>query len=298
MPGNEENGRPGAAARDAVKGGGANSAKTQRINVDDMSLAYRSIGARAEVPIVLLQRFRGTMDDWDPVFLDALADGRQVILFDSAGVGLSGGETPPGIPGMAAVASALIDGLGYPQVDILGWSMGGSVALTLTLQRPDLVRCLIVAGSGPGGVPNAPASPSKVWEVAPRPVNTSEDFLYLFFPETAEGRSQGLRYLARQNLRSEAPVPPVKPKSVAAQIAALTAFRGADSVYARLPDIQQPTLVANGIHDVMVPAFNSYAAAERLPLGQLILYPASGHAFLFQLCEQFVADVNAFLDRR
>jgi pimeloyl-ACP methyl ester carboxylesterase len=288
--------RQDVESKDTAEDSLANSAPTQTIQAAGVTFAYRSFGVRAATPLVLLHRFRATMDDWDPAFLDALAARRTVIVFDNAGVGLSSGETPESIPAMATYAGALIDALGLGSVDILGWSMGGFVALTLALARPGLVRRVVIAGSGPGGVPNAPMAPAKVWEVAPKPVNDDEDFLYLFFPHTSQGRAEGRKHLARLNKRVDPPIPPTRPESYAAMLTALKGGRGPDSTYPRLRALEQPVLFANGVHDIMVSAYNSYAAVERLPNGKLILYPAAGHAFLFQYYEAFTGDVHRFLD--
>lgn len=274
----------------------ANTVATKHIKVGDETIAYRSFGQETEIPLVLTHRFRGTIDDWDPAFLDALAAKRHVIVFDSAGIGASTGTPPDSIPGVAKFALDFIAALGLKQVDLLGWSMGGTIALSAALQSPGVVRRVVLAGSSPGGVPNPPPTPAKVWEVAGKPVNDAEDFLYLFFPETPEGRSAGFAHLARLGKRSEAPVPPVGLPSVKMQVAAIGALQTRDGMYPRLAEVQQPVLLANGVHDVMVPAYNSFAASERIPNAQLILYPASGHGFLFQLIEQFSRDVHNFLD--
>jgi pimeloyl-ACP methyl ester carboxylesterase len=274
----------------------ADTAVTQYIDVDGVRLAYRAIGAEDARPIVLATRLRGVMDEWDPAFLDELGARRRVYWFDSAGVGLSSGEVPDSIPGMAQILIRFVEALGLHRVDLLGWSMGGYVIQSAALKRPDLVRRLIVAGSGPGGVPNAPAAPSKVWEVAGHLVNSDEDFLYLFFPETPEGIAAGRNHLARLGHRSEGAEPMVRPQSVKMQVAAFTAFHGRDGIYPRLAELSLPILYANGAHDVMLHAYNSYVASQEAPNAQLMLYPAAGHGFLFQCHSQFVRDVHQFLD--
>jgi pimeloyl-ACP methyl ester carboxylesterase len=198
---------------------------------------------------------------------------------------------------MAAIAAAFIRALNIGSVDILGWSMGGYVAQSLALNFPDIVRKIVVAGSGPGGVPKAPTAPPHVWEVAPKPANEDEDFLYLFFPQTPEGRAVGKAHLARLGKRSEPPEPVTRPESVKAHMAALTAFRTRDALYPRLPQLKVPVLYANGTEDIMAHAFNSYAAAMRAPDAQLILYGRSGHGFLFQYHEEFTRDVSRFLEQ-
>lgn len=274
----------------------ADHAETRTLAVDGVDVAWRRLGTAHGTPLLLLQRFRGTMDHWDPAFLDGLAD-RPVILFDSVGVGRTSGVAPPDIGAMADFAAAFARALALGPVDVLGWSMGGAVAQSLALRHPLLVRRLVVAGSGPGGVPDAPRPPDKVWEVAGKPINDDEDFLYLFFPETAAGRAAGLRHLARLGRRREPFGPQVKRESVMAQMQALAQWtRGVDSAFARLPELGQPALVANGIHDIMVDAFQSYVMSRRMPNAELALYPVAGHGFLFQHAAAFSQRVRTFLD--
>lgn len=273
----------------------ADRAETRYLEADGIRFAYRTLGdAHGGIPLVLCHRLRGTIDEWDPALLDALAAERPVIVFDNAGVGASTGETPASIREMADTAAAFIRRQA-DQVDVLGWSMGGMVGLSLALDHPELVRRLVVAGSTPGGVEASHPAPAKVWEVASKPVNDAEDFLYLFFPETEAGRAAGQAHLARLGQRTEAVVPAVDHAAAMKQLQAIGAFNGAQAVFDRLPEIRQPVFMANGVDDIMVHAYASYAAVERLPAGQCTIYPASGHGFLFQHHTQFAADVNRFL---
>lgn len=274
----------------------ADTVPTSTIEVDGLRIAYRTLGDGPGLPLVLAMRFRGVMDEWDPAFLDAIAKNRRIYWFDSAGIGLSSGEVPDSIPGMARILIGFVEALGLAQVDLLGWSMGGYVAQSVTLQRPDLVRRLIVAGSGPGGVPDAPKTPDRVWQVAGKPVNDDADFLYLFFPETEDGVVAGQAHLARLEHRIGPAEPMVAEAGVKAMMAAFGKFRGDDAIYPRLADLKLPVLYANGTDDVMIHAFNSYAATLAAPNAQLILYPRSGHGFLFQHITQFVRDVTLFLE--
>jgi pimeloyl-ACP methyl ester carboxylesterase len=272
------------------------SAQTQYVEIKGARIAYRSFGANAGIPLVLCQRFRGTMDHWDPALLDVLAHERPVVLFDSAGVGLSSGEAGGTIAVMAQVAGAFIDKLGFAQVDLLGWSMGGAVSQRLALDRPPLVRRAVLAATGPGGVADAPRAPDKVWQVAGKPTNDDEDFLYLFFTEDATSRKAGLASLRRLDARLTASKSTVKPEAVQAQFAALGAWsQGKDAALARLGEIFIPVLIANGTHDIMVHAYNSYVLSQRLGHAQLILYPNAGHGFLFQHPELFGRHVLEFL---
>lgn len=249
---------------------------------------YRRFGPSGSTPLLLTSRFRATIDHWDPALLDVLAAERDVIVFDNAGVGTSSGEVPDTVPAMAAGAADFLDAIGVETIDVLGWSMGGFVATALVLDRPERVRRLVIAGSGPGGVPDAPATPERVWPTALKPVNDDEDFLYLFFPETA--RAAGTASLRRLPDAGQQ----VRPAGVQAQFAAIRAWSGAGA-WDRLQEVQQPVLVAAGAHDVMADPYLSFAMSGRLPDATLVVHPGAGHAFLFQLAERFGRQVLDFL---
>jgi len=269
---------------------------TQTLQAGGVRYAYRRFGRSAGVPLVLFQRFRGTIDHWDPALLEILAQERPLIVFDNAGVGASTGEVAPDIAGAAQSAAAFIDALGLAQIDALGWSMGGTVVQQLALDRPALVRRLVLAGTGPGGVAGAPPAPPKVWQVAAKPVNDDEDFLYLFFTDSAASRAAGIASLRRLDRRLGSSHAVVKPEAWQRQAGAIAAWAmGKASAYPRLAEITAPVLVANGAHDVMVHAYNSYAMSQKLPNARLVLYPDAGHGFLFQYAEAFGREVVEFL---
>lgn len=254
-------------------------------------LALRRDGPDGGVPLVLLQRFRGTMDDWDPDFIAAISADRRVIRFDNAGIGRSGGRVPDTIPGMAAVAADVIRGLGLAQADVLGWSLGGTVAQQLALDAPQLVRRLIVAGSSPGGITDGPQAHPRVPQVMTRGVNDATDFLFLFYPETESAVASGQASLARiQGQPERGPV--VSAEAFMAQVKAISAWPG---VLHRARELRLPMLVANGAHDVMLPAYRSYVLSQQAPDAKLVLYPDAGHAFLFQEIEDFAAEIDRFL---
>jgi len=281
---------------EVMSGSISHQAATHYLDVDDTRFAYRLFGSAGGTPLVLCHRFRATMDHWDPALLDILASEGPVIVFDNAGVGFSTGRAADSIAGMAAAAASFIDALGYKQVDLLGWSLGGTVAQQLALDRPQLVRRLVLAGTSPGGVPDSPRAPDKVWQVAGKPVNDDEDFLYLFFTESAVSRELGLASLRRLDRRLLESRAAVALESVQRQAAAIGAWgAGKSSAYDRLHEIKAPTLVANGVHDIMTHAYNSYVISQRVPSAQLILYPDAGHGFLFQYPKQFGKHVLEFL---
>lgn len=274
----------------------AESAETTYLEAKGIRFAYRTFGVPSDVPLVFCQRFRGTMDDWDPAVVNGLAQERRVVLFDNAGVGLSSGEAPDTIGGMANYAAAFIDALGFKQVDLIGFSMGGAVVQQLSLDRPDLVRRLILAGTGPGGGEGTQPAKPDVFPVAAKPVNDPEDFLFLFFEPTETSQAAGRDYLERLEKRQGAREPLVKPETVKAQLSAIGAWaKGQGSAYPRLSEIKQPVLVANGHNDIMSPTINSFVLSQRLPNAHLIVYPDSGHGFLFQYPERFVEHTLIFL---
>jgi len=283
----------------AVAQHGALHAPTLSIEVDGAPIAYRLLGPRAGVPVLLLNRFRGTMDDWDPVLIDRIATQRPVILFDQPGFARSGGTPPDSLPAFARSAARLLDALGHTQADVLGFSMGGTVALQFALDHPQRLRRLVVAGSGPGFVPHLPPGPppsDRVWPVATKPVNDDADFLFLFFEESATSQAAGRAYRARLHQRADAFASHVSPAAWQAQLkSAMAVGSEATSLLPRLGTIPHPALVANGRHDIMVPTYASFAMAQAMPNARLIVYPDSGHGFLFQYPEAFADEVLRFL---
>lgn len=254
-------------------------------------LALREAGPHGGIPLVLLQRFRGTMDDWDPGFIELVSADRKVIWFDSAGIGRSEGSVPDTIGGMAAVAATVIERSGSPQADVLGWSLGGVIGQQLVLDAPHLVRRLIVAGSTPGGALDGPKPHPRVPQVMTRPTNDIEDFLFLFFPETETATSAGRASLTRIGaLPGRGPL--VTAEAFMTQVKAISTWPG---VLHRADELRLPMLVANGAHDVVLPAYRSYVLSQQAPDAKLILYPDAGHAFLFQEIESFAAEVERFL---
>lgn len=268
-------------------------ARTSYVEGPSARFAYRRFGTGLGTPLVLALRFRGTMDHWDPALLDRLAADRDVIIFDNVGHGRTTGAAPTTIDALAGGLIEFADALGLPEIDLLGWSLGGIVVQAATLGRPTLVRRLIVAGSSPGGgVPGMPQPDPKIWQVATKPVNDDEDFLYLFFPDNA--RAQGLESLRRLDERTRsADHVPVSIDTMKAQLAVIAST--GSSVWDRLADIRIPVLVANGAHDRMIDAYASYAMAGRLPNAKVVLYSDAGHGFLFQHAGDFSAEVLRFL---
>ncbi len=270
----------------------AAAAKIRYVETPHGRLAYAIDGERdSRPPLVLLHRFRGTIDDWDPQFIALLSRSRQTIRFDSAGVGRSEGTPAATIEEMAVIADEVLAALNTARAHILGWSMGGFVGQELALRSPEKVRRLIVAAAGPGGLTEVPPTDPKYIEVAGKPVNVDEDYLTLFFPDSDDGRAAGRAYLARLKAQKDiGPLPSMA--AVQAQGMAMGRWQG---VRARLKQLTLPVLVANGVHDVLMPAFGTYVIAREAPHAKALLYPDAGHAFLFQYAADFTAEVDKFL---
>ncbi len=270
------------------------TAPTRFVEAGGTRYAYRRFGAETGTPLVFLQHFRGGLDNWDPLLTDLLARGRSVILFNNVGVASSTGETPNTIDAMSDHVAAFVNALGLPQIDVLGFSLGGYVAQRFVLRHPHLVRRLVLAGTGPRN--GEPRTNPRVSEVAADPVPVCEDFLFLFFSPSQAGQAAGRAFWERRHQRKDAD-PPSSPQTMKAQQEATMEWRELrGKPYADLKTIKQPTLVVNGNDDIMVPTINSFTLSQHIPNAQLILYPDSGHGALFQYPELFVAHTKFFLD--
>ena len=277
----------------------ASTAETRYVEVDGIQFGYRDLGPDEgpTPPLVLLHRFRAVMDDWDPLFLDALAAERRVIVFDNRGLGATGGKTNTTLEGAADDAAAFIRALGIEQVDLLGWSMGGMTAPIVALRHPELVRRLILAGTCPPGNPESAPSPKHWLDVAAKPAYVDEDILYIFFSPSETSIRKGRESLARMDKPSQ-PGSSLKtsPETMLAQIGAIEAFwANEQGWFEKLKEIQQPTLVANGDTDVAFPILDSVILFREIPNSQLTVYPDANHGFLFQEPVNFATEVLAFL---
>src|SRR3954469_14902799 len=275
------------------------TAENLSLLVGDVSFVYRRFGnAQTVAPaLVLLQHFRGNLDNWDPALVDRLSQEREVILVDNRGVGGSTGVVPENVTAMARDALAFIDALGLQQIDLLGFSLGGHVAQELVLLRPRLVRRLVLAGTAPQGGPDLHRWTDEVYSLATPDEPTADDLLNLFFSPSEQSRAKGMESLQRLYSRETDRDEPTDLATRDAQLAAITAWGIPDaSKLNRLAGITQPTLVANGDNDTMMHTQNSWLLAEHLPNAELRIYPDAGHGFLDQYPEQFGDDVRAFLN--
>jgi pimeloyl-ACP methyl ester carboxylesterase len=270
------------------------NAPTRTVEVDGVEFVYRELGTGSDVPVVFLHHLTAVLDDWDPRIIDGIAAHHRVIAFDNRGVGATGSSVPHTVEQMSADAIAFIRALGLEKVDLFGFSLGGGVAQVVALQAPELVRRMILAGTGPrggGGIDQI----TKIAVIAylKAGLTFSDPRNFLFFPRTGEGKRAASDYLNRLKERTHNRD---KRISMQARIAQLKAIRHAgQSQPDDLSLITQPVFVANGDHDLMVASSHSADMARRLPNAQLKIYPDSGHGGVFQHHQTFVADTLQFL---
>jgi pimeloyl-ACP methyl ester carboxylesterase len=272
-------------------------ASTQQLTAGNgIDYAYRDLG-EGDVPLVLLQHFRGNLDNWDPALIDALAADRQVVTFDNVGVGATSGTTPDTIEAMARGAIAFIDALGLQRVDLLGFSIGSFVAQEIALIRPDLLRRVVLASAAPQGAAGMHGWAPEVIAAVGSPETSPEGYISVFFAPTDTSRAAGQEaagriFGGRAANRDE----PTTWQTRQAQYDAVCTWGIPNhSLLERVGAIDVPVLVANGDSDPMILPRYSYLLAGLLPDARLTIYPDSAHGFLFQHHTQFAEDVNAFL---
>jgi pimeloyl-ACP methyl ester carboxylesterase len=260
--------------------------------------AYRRLGGGIRRPLICLQHFTGTLDNWDPAVTDPLASNRDVILFDSAGVGRSTGQVPTTVAGMSAHALDFLDALCVISCDVLGFSLGGMVAQQVALERPSIVHRMVLVGTAPRGGEDIMhlEKPSLAKHLTDPQLRGYAVLQKIFFAPSPSSQAAGGAFIERLSQRKEDRDTPSGSAVAAAQIAAFREWEQPDAArFAELASIHQPTLVVNGIHDEMIPVSNSYRLAENLPNAFLLAYPDSGHGSLFQYHESFTRHAAAFL---
>ena len=261
--------------------------------------AYRDTGGGGDgLPLVLLQHFRGNLDNWDPALIDALAPARRVVTFDSAGVGGSAGTTPGTIEQMARDAIAFLAAMEFSQVDLLGFSIGSFVAQQIALVRPAIVRRLVLASSAPQGAAGMHGWAPEVIGAVGTPDTRPEAYLDVFFTQSAASRQAGQQALRRMYARTKDRDEATTWATRQAQYDAVCTWGIPDhALLQRVSAIGMPVFAANGDSDPMILPHYSYLLAGLIPHAQVKIYPDAAHGFLFQHHAEFAADVGAFLTR-
>jgi pimeloyl-ACP methyl ester carboxylesterase len=256
---------------------------------------YRDVGDGA-VPIVLLQHFRGNLDNWDPALIDGLASSRRVVAFDNLGVGMTTGTTPSSVVEMANDALAFLSAMNFDRVDLLGFSIGSFVAQEMALRRPDILRRLILASSAPKGAAGMHGWAPDVIGAVGGPEPNPAGYLDVFFARSPTSRQEGQEALKRMSSRQQDRDRPTSWETRLAQYDAVCAWGTPNfGLLQRLTAIEVPVFVANGDSDPMILPHYSHLIAGLVPQARLKIYPDSAHGFLFQHHDEFGSDVDAFL---
>ena len=269
-------------------------AQTQSINVKGTTFTYRDLGPRTGVPVVLLNHWGAVLDNFDPRIVDGLAAEHRVIAINYRGIGSSGGKAPDTVAEMAQDTIAMIRALGFDQVDLLGFSLGGFVAQDVVLKAPDLVRKLILGGTGPAGGTGIKDCGRLSWPLIIKGMLTFRDpKIFLFFTRTAKGRDAARAFVKRLKERSQNRDKEATISALLRQQKAITAW--GKQLPQDLGRINIPTLVVNGDNDIMVPTVNTHDLARRIKGAELVIYPDAGHGGIFQNHADFVPRALSFL---
>ena len=274
------------------------TAPTQFLQTPKEKYAYRRFGKKSKHPLLFLQHFTGTLDNWDPDVTDPLAADHDVLLFENAGVGRSTGKVPTTMAGMAEHVFSFLETLDIETCDVLGFSLGGVIAQQMALNSPKVFHKMILVGTAPRGGEDIMhlEKPILAKHLQDPNLKGYEILQKIFFAPTETSQAAGKEFIGRLMRRQQDREPISGPAIAQAQMAA---FREWDQFtgkrFADLKRIQQPTLVVNGIHDEMIPVSNSYWLSENLPNAVLLTYPDAGHGSLFQWHDSFTRQAKAFL---
>lgn len=270
---------------------------TQTLTAGDVSFAYRELGQHhGGTPVVMLTHLAAVLDNWDPRIIDGLAAKHHVIAFDNRGIGASSGSPSSSMEAMAADAITFIKAKGFQKVDLLGFSLGGMVAQEVVLKDPQLVRKMVLAGTGPAGGEGISTVAGVTFYDMARGFFTGQDAKqFLFFTRTPAGIEAGKAFLERLKERTEDRDTEISVSAFLSQLEALRVW--GKKAPADLSVVKQPVLVVNGDQDRMVPTVNTHDLARRLPNSQLVIYPDAGHGGAFQFHADFVRSTLEFLTR-
>ncbi|MGW1712887.1 alpha/beta fold hydrolase [Streptomyces sp. NPDC002156] len=271
-------------------------APARTVNAGGVTYAYRELGPKGGIPVVFFVHLAATLDNWDPRIIDPIAKGHHVIAFDNRGVGASTGQVPDSVEAMADDAYTFIKALGYDKIDVFSFSLGGMVAQALVVKHPELVRKLVLTGTGPkGGKDMDKVARITYWDILRATLTRSDPKEFLFFNRNATGKPAARAFVNRLKERTVDRDVDIKTKAFQTQLKAIKKW--GRSTPDDLSSITQPTLIANGDNDRMVPSVLSEDLHQRIKGSELIIYPDSGHGGIFQYHQEFAPITVEFLAR-
>ncbi|GAA3575503.1 alpha/beta hydrolase [Kribbella ginsengisoli] len=271
-------------------------APTRTVDADGVTFAYRELGPKGGVPVIFFVHLAATLDNWDPRIIDPIAAAHHVITFDNRGVGSSSGSVPDSVEAMADDAVTFIKALGFTKVDIFSFSLGGMIAQALVDKHPGLVRKLVLTGTGPkGGKDIDKVAGTTYWDILRATLTRSDPKEFLFFNRNASGKPAARAFVKRLEERTVDRDAPMKLRGFRTQLEAIKKW--GRSAPDDLSKITQPTLIANGDNDRMVPSILSEDLHRRIKDSELIIYPDSGHGGIFQFHQKFAPVAVEFLGR-
>ncbi|KJK34739.1 alpha/beta hydrolase [Streptomyces variegatus] len=271
-------------------------APARTVSAGGVTYAYRELGPKGGIPVVFFVHLAATLDNWDPRIIDPIAKGRHVIAFDNRGVGASTGQVPDSVEAMADDAYTFIKALGYDKIDVFSFSLGGMVAQALVVKHPELVRKLVLTGTGPkGGKDMDKVARVTYWDILRATLTRSDPKEFLFFNRNATGKPAARAFVNRLKERTVDRDVDIKTKAFQTQLKAIKKW--GRSAPDDLSSITQPTLIANGDNDRMVPSVLSEDLHRRIKGSELIIYPDSGHGGIFQYHQEFAPVAVEFLAR-
>ena len=271
-------------------------APARTLTAGGVTYAYRELGPRGGIPVIFFVHLAATLDNWDPRIVDPIAKNHRVIAFDNRGVGASTGQVPDTVEAMADDAYTFIKALGFSKIDIFSFSLGGMVAQALVVKHPDLVRKLVLTGTGPkGGKDIDKVAGTTYLDMLRAALTRSDPKEFLFFNRNATGKRAAKAFVERLEDRTVDRDAKIKVKAFRTQLKAIRTWgRGTPDDLSKLT---QPTLIANGDNDRMVPSVLSEDLHRRIEGSELIIYPDSGHGGIFQFHDKFAPIAVEFLGR-
>lgn len=272
------------------------TAETQFVTAGGNKIAYRVLGDKAGIPLVMVSPLGSSMDDWDPAVTNGLAQKYKVIIFDIPGAGTSGGTTPDNIPDMAKEVVSFVKALGYNKVNLLGFSMGSFVSQQIVLTEPGLVNKIILTGTGPKGSQGLSDLPKFL--AAAAGLSPEQVFLASFFNTSEFSQSAGKSALERIQERQVNRDAPLNGQSFTNEVKAVMGWAQPNpDALTELKSVKQPVLIVQGQGDVLVPVVNAIAMSESIPNAKLVVYPDAGHGSFFQYHDDFVKKALEFLGK-